>query len=148
MWEACHVQTISRRSMILGGTSAATLALGLPLRSSAREAVTVDEFRSLSARLTGVDASDLDVTAAAKVLGGLISTGHGAELAALIASGTSSGALANDIVAAWYSGRYDTSAGLAAFGLTNALLWRALDFTKPPGLCGGSTGYWAAPPQH
>jgi hypothetical protein len=40
-----------------------------------------------------------------------------------------------------------TAAGLAAFNLTDALVWNALDFTKAPGLCGGGTGYWAAPPQ-
>ena len=45
-----------------------------------------------------------------------------------------------------YSGSYDTSAGLASFGLTNALLWNALNFTKPPGVCGGQTGYWADAP--
>ncbi len=61
--------------------------------------------------------------------------------------GAISGTLADEIVAAWYSGSYATSAGLAAFNLTDALVWDALDFTKPPGLCGGATGYWAAPPQ-
>jgi len=144
---AFHVQTISRRGMILGGTSAATLALGFPLRSSARETVTVDEFRSLSARLTGAGLPDLDATATAKLLDGFMSRGRGAELAALIADGASSGALADEIVAAWYSGSYATAAGLAAFNLTDALVWDALDFTKPPSLCGGATGYWAAPPQ-
>ena len=57
-----------------------------------------------------------------------------------------SGALADDIVAAGYSGAYQTAAGLADFNLTHALVWRALDFTKPPGLCGGPTGYWADAP--
>ena len=31
--------------------------------------------------------------------------------------------------------------------LNEALLWNALDFTKPPGSCGGETGYWADAPQ-
>jgi hypothetical protein len=142
---AFHVQTISRRSMILGGTSAATLALGFPLRSAARELITLDEFLALSSRLTG--APNLDVTAASKLLDGFMSIGRSAELAELVASGASGGALADEIVAAWYSGSYVTSAGPAAFNLPDALVWRALDFTKPPGLCGGATGYWAAPPQ-
>src|SRR5512139_1531835 len=68
---AFHVQTISRRSMILGGTSAATLALGFPLRSAARELITLDEFLALSSRLTG--APNLDVTAASKLLDGFMS---------------------------------------------------------------------------
>ena len=140
------MQTISRRGIILGGTSAATFALGFPLRSIARETITLDEFLALSARLTGEP--DLDATAAAQLLGGFLSTGHGPELAAMIVEGGSGGAFANEIVAAWYSGRYATATGTAAFNLPDALLWRALDFTKPPGRCGGSTGYWANEPHH
>ena len=86
------------------------------------------------------------MTAAAKLLDGFMSMGRGAELAALIAGGASSGALADEIVAAWYSGSYATRTGVAAFNLTDALVWRALDFTKPPGRCGGPTGYWAHEP--
>lgn len=29
---------------------------------------------------------------------------------------------------------------------TDALVWAALPFTKPPGYCGGAFGYWADPP--
>ena len=139
------MHTISRRGMILGGAGA-TLALGFPFQSCARETIGLDEFLALSARLTG--APHLDASAAAKLLDGLLSTGHGAELAALIARGASSGTLADEIVAAWFSGSYATSAGAAAFNLPDALLWRALDFTKPPGRCGGATGYWANEPGH
>ena len=42
---------------------------------------------------------------------------------------------------------YQTGAGLASFGLANALLWDALNFTKPSGFCGGLTGYWGDAPQ-
>lgn len=102
------MQTISRRGMILGGASAATLALGFPLRSAARDTVTVDEFRSLSARLTEARLSDLDATAAAKLLDGFLSMGRSAELAALFAGGANNRTLADEIVAAWYSGSYAT----------------------------------------
>jgi hypothetical protein len=125
-----HVQGLSRRSVILGGASAATLAVAFPLRSAAQASLTVDQFRALSARLTGVGLSYLDPAATARLVDGFMS----------------SGALADDIVAAWYSGAYQTAAGLAEFNLTHALVWRALDFTKPPGLCGGPTGYWADAP--
>lgn len=140
--------TISRRSLILGGASAATMAVGFPLPAFAQETITVDEFRTVSARLTGADVTDLDETAAGKLLDGFISMGRGPELALLAAdAGMRAGKAADDIVAAWYSGNHDTSAGLATLGLTNALLWNALDFTKPPGHCGGQTGYWGDPPQ-
>jgi hypothetical protein len=139
--------TISRRSLILGGASAATtVAVGIRLPAGARETITVDQFRALSARLTGV--TELDATTAGKLLDGFISMGRGPDLARLAADpGVSGGTLADGIVAAWYSGDYDTRTGLVSFGLTNALLWNALDFTKPPGLCGGETGYWADAPQ-
>ena len=100
----------------------------------------------MSARLTGAGLWDLDPAATAKLLDGFNSLGRGADLVALAASGAVSGALAYEIVAAWYSGAYQTAAGLADFNLTHALVWRALDFTKPPGLCGGPTGYWADAP--
>ena len=74
--------------------------------------------------------------------------GRGADLARLAADpGAKAGPLADDIVAAWYSGNYQTAAGLASISLANALLWDALDFTKPSGFCGGLTGYWADAPQ-
>jgi hypothetical protein len=138
--------TISRRSFILGGASAA-MAVGLPLPAAALETITVDQFRALSARLTGTEMTDLDATTAGKLLDGFISMGRGPDLALLAADpGISTGTLANDVVAAWYSGAYATRAGLATLGLTNALVWNALNFTKPPGLCGGATGYWADAP--
>jgi hypothetical protein len=140
--------TISRRSLILGGASAATtVAVGMRLPAGARETITVDQFRALSATLTGASVTDLDAATAGKLLDGFISMGRGPDLVLLAADpGVSGGTLADDVVAAWYSGVYDTSAGLASFGLTNALLWNALNFTKPPGFCGGQTGYWADAP--
>jgi hypothetical protein len=139
---------ISRRSLILGGASAATtVAVGIRLPAGARETITVDQFRALSARLIGASVTELDATTAGKLLDGFISMGRGPDLALLAADpGVSGGTLADDVAAAWYSGSYDTSAGLASFGLTNALLWNALNFTKPPGVCGGQTGYWADAP--
>jgi hypothetical protein len=92
--------------------------------------------------------ADLDAAVAGQLLAGFVSLGRGAELLVLAADPkTRGGALANDVVAAWYSGDYATNKGAAAFDLTAALLWKSLDFAKPPGTCGGATGYWAEPPQ-
>ena len=30
---------------------------------------------------------------------------------------------------------------------TDAFMWTAMTYTKPMGVCGGVTGYWADPPQ-
>ena len=123
-------QTIARRSLIIGGASAATVAV-VPLSVSAQDTVTVDQFRALSARLTGVAVMDLDATAAGKLLDGFISMGRGGDLARFRADpGAIGGMLADDIVAAWYSGRYVTRAGAAAIDLRNALVWKALHFTS------------------
>jgi Membrane bound FAD containing D-sorbitol dehydrogenase len=139
--------SISRRNLVIGGASAAALAAGFPRSAGAQQSVTVDQFRALSARLTGAAVSDLDASMAGKLLDGFVSMGRGPVLARLAADpGSSTGTVADDIVAAWYSGTYDTPAGQAVAGFTDALLWNALAFTKPPGFCGGETGYWADPP--
>jgi hypothetical protein len=138
---------IARRTVLVAGASAAAAAL-VPLPARTQDSVTVDEFRALSARLTGVAMASLDAKAAGELLEGFVSMGRGGDLALLAAGRETGGAVANDIVAAWYSGHYATPAGAAAIDLTKALLWNALDFTKPRGVCGGPTGYWAEPYQN
>ena len=49
--------------------------------------------------------------------------------------------VANDLVAAWYSGMVDGKVVL----YTDALVWTAMAYSKPMGICGGVTGYWADP---
>jgi hypothetical protein len=138
--------TITRRDLIVGTTGGLTIAVGFPHLARPRETITLDEFRALSARLTGVDVASLDPTAAIKILDGFISLGRGPDLAALAAeAGANTGPLADSIVAAWYSGRYASRVGPATIDLNQALLWTVLDFTKPPGVCGGETGYWTDP---
>jgi hypothetical protein len=137
--------TITRRYLIVGGTSAATFAVGLSPAARTAETITVDEFRRLSAKLTGIGLASLDARAAGKLLDGFVSLGLGSDLAVLAADpAASTGKLANDVVAAWYSGR----AGAATIELNQALVWKVLDFTKPTGECGGETGYWAQPYQN
>ena len=140
--------TFSRRALILGGACALSAASAFPFFAGANETITVEEFRALSARLTGASLTDLNATAAAKLLDGFLSMERGADLARLAADpGARAGPLADDIVAAWYSGNYRTATGLASIGLPGALLWDALNFTKPSGFCGGLTGYWGDAPQ-
>ena len=122
--------SITRRSLVIGGTTAAALAAGFPLLVGAQETVTVDQFRALSARLTGAAASDLDASMAGELLDGFVSIGRGIAALGLLAAdpGLSTGPVADDIVAAWYSGTYETPAGPAVAGFIDALLWNALDF--------------------
>ena len=137
---------MSRRSLLLSGASlSATLAFGVS--PGAQPAISVEQFRTVSARLTESDIGALDSDKAKQILDGLISIGRGPGLS-LLASDTqvTTGTVADDIVAAWYSGTYETDLGEKLAAFNEALVWNALDFTKPFGSCGGDTGYWAEPP--
>lgn len=140
---------MTRRSLMLSGASMA-VAIGSGLRQGAhaQAPVTVEQFRSLSARLTGAALPDLDAGVARTLLDGFIANGRGPGLALLAGDpNVTTGTVADDIVAAWYSGVYDTPQGEALATFNDALVWNALDFTKPFGTCGGETGYWSEPPQ-
>jgi hypothetical protein len=137
----------TRRDLLLGVAAAISAAgtSGFPRELYADTTVTVERFLALSQTLTS--ASGLDAGVAKTLLGGFLAAGNGPALAALIAGGDRAGPLANAIVAAWYSGLYDSGTGKQAVAMfTDALLWNALAFTKPPGFCGGATGYWAQAP--
>jgi hypothetical protein len=141
--------TMNRRDAILMSLVAALVsasATGFPTALFARADLTVDQFLQLSERLTG--ASGLDPDVAKTLLGGFVATGHAAALADLARSDpVSASALADAIVAAWYSGLYETGKGPAVSDFNGALVWNALGFTKPFANCGGEIGYWAEPPE-
>ena len=140
---------LTRRDAILGGLAAAVAAAGtagFPATVFAQANVTVDQFLALSQKLT--DTTGPDNAVAEKLLGGFLATGHGPELEKLVGqSFVSFTPLTDAIVAAWYSGVYDTGSGEAVADFTGALVWDALTYSKPFGECGGATGYWADPPQ-
>jgi len=149
--ETVVTASLSRRYFLLAGVGAAIAAAGaggFPAALVAQSSVSVEEFLALSEKLTGV--KTLGANVARTLLGGFLATGHGAALAELVkedADITSHTELANAIVAAWYSGVYDNGSGEAVAAFTDALVWSALTFTKPWGVCGGTTGYWGEPPQ-
>ncbi|MCB1500915.1 MAG: hypothetical protein KDK07_14175 [Bauldia sp.] len=144
---------LSRRDVILASVGAAIAAVGsagFPAALFAQSAVTPEQFLAISERLTGK--SDLDADVATTLLGGFLATGHGTELARLADETFDAFTpLADAIVAAWYSGVFDTvedgkpAQRVAAF--TEALVWEAMTFSKPFAECGGETGYWADPPE-
>lgn len=137
----------TRRDVLLAGLAAAIAAAevaGFPAALFAAAPVTLDQFMALSAKLT--EAADLDPTIGEKYLGGFLASGQSEGLAKLVAGGNVR-ELAAAIVAAWYSGVYDSGKGQAVAGFEQALLWRAMSFTKPFADCGGETGYWSKPPE-
>lgn len=140
---------ITRRALMAAGLCLSAAAAGrLEAVAAAPEPMTVDQFRVLSAALTGVDLRALDVDLARTYLSAFLSTGRAAELARLAAEpGAAAGPLAGEIVAAWYSGVCRTAQGEVLATFNDALIWSALDFTKPFGSCGGETGYWSDAPR-
>ena len=140
---------LTRRDAILRSVAAAVASAGMtgfPTGLFAQAELTADQFLQLSERLTGTSGLDQDV--AKTLLGGFVATGHGSALADLARSDPVPGSpLADAIVAAWYSGLYETSKGPAVSDFNGALVWNALSFTKPFANCGGEIGYWSNPPE-
>jgi hypothetical protein len=126
---------------------------------SAVAAVPVEQFATLSAKLTGYPPGDPTVaatllaalatpsrSASLKQLAALVSVTPDAQLdSALRAQGLD--AIANELVAAWYSGVVKNGDSEQLVLYTDALVWSAMTFSKPMGLCGGAFGYWSSPPQ-
>jgi Membrane bound FAD containing D-sorbitol dehydrogenase len=127
----------------------------------------IDRFLALSVLLTGFEALDrgqgqiyLDALRASadqsKALDDLyVKAGYSSEsrpgsLADLEAKGIFADdrltAVADAIILNWYTGVYDGATGPEVATYTEALTWRALDYTNPPSLCGGSPGFWAEKP--
>ena len=152
-----------RRKLLHALASLYALGLTHPLNAASEpasnSALPVARFAALSATLTGYPAADPSV--AAKLLAAfdaparraslerlatLVATTADAQLdAALRAHGLD--ALANELVAAWYSGVVKNGDSQQLVLYTDAYIWNAMTFSKPMGLCGGAFGYWSNPPQ-
>jgi hypothetical protein len=152
-----------RRKLLhaLAGLSALSLTypLGAAPEPAADAAMPLEKFAVLSATLTGYPAADPSVTArlfaafatparraSLERLATVVLTTPDAQLdAALRAQGLD--ALANELVAAWYSGVVKNGDSEQLVLYTDAYVWNAMTFSKPMGLCGGAFGYWSKPPQ-
>ena len=96
---------------------------------------------------------------AERLMEALVASGRGAELARLLVEGaeTADDGLSRDLIVAWYSGIHPVQPGDTGDGVTgartevvatyvDALIWEALDFAHPPGVCSGAPGHWGRPP--
>jgi hypothetical protein len=135
--------TLTRRGLLSAVSAMSVLSLSQwPERAFAAE-LDVDAFFALSQELVGQ--SDLSKDLATKMLSAFSASDRADRVSAL-AAGESDDELANSIVASWYTGESPDPDDLEVLTYTDALIWQAMDYTKPMAYCGGAMGYWADPP--
>ena len=112
---------------------------------AAPQAVPVEPFVELSARLTGFRADTLDRRFAIALAQALAAAGHQSALEALLADDECAGCSATeiDIISAWYSGVLPEPSGAVVGTLHEALIWQAVPFATPPSICAPG---WEEPP--
>jgi hypothetical protein len=151
---------IDRRTLLksLAGVAAA-LATGRASAASAQSTLSAAQFEALSTTLTANAPSEsADVAqmfaafatperrVALTRLARIVADTTASQLdTALRSSGLE--VVANDLVAAWYSGVVGAGKNAKLVLYTDAYVWSAMTFSKPMGVCGGVTGYWAKPPE-
>src|SRR3954470_12743979 len=146
---------LRRRDLLI---TAALLAAVRPGRSIAAAAIDPVRFQAISAKLCGVALDDLEFAKAieTELLGDtvpadllalldLVAATPSASLDAAI-SGHGLDALANRIVAVWYSGMTGLLGAVRVLSFTSAAAWTATGYAKPPAYCGPQFGDWAEPP--
>ena len=136
--------SLSRRSFaLLCGCAAAAAALG----AAVPETPQLERLVKLSAALTGFPASALDARFAAQLAAALAANGRASELERWLNGPDGEfEELETEIIAAWYSGVLPTSAGPTVGAFREALVWAALGFATPPGVCAAPWD-WSKPPQ-
>jgi hypothetical protein len=145
---------VDRRTVL----HALTALAAAPAFAQGTAAPNAAQFAALSAALTGYAAPDAQTAAAMQkafatparrtqlaALAKLVAATKPADLDAAL-RGAKLETLANDLVAAWYSGIVTNGSAQQLVLYTNAYVWTAMTYSKPMGVCGGVTGYWAKPP--
>lgn len=122
-------------------------------------AARTDRLIYIGAELTGVPATAIDPAMAGHLMRAFLAAGRGAEFARLLAEEAeiTDDALTRDLIVALYSGIHPVQPGDPDNGITrartevvatyvDALIWQALDFARPQGVCSGIPGHWSLPP--
>ena len=135
---------LSRRSFALYcGSATVAAAFGATVPETPESGL----FQKLSAALTGLPAAALDAQFAQELAATLAAGGRIGELERrLRAPGSEFGDLETEIIAAWYSGILPTPSGPMVGTFRDALIWAALGFATPPGVCAAPQD-WSKPPE-
>lgn len=104
------------------------------------------QFITLSAQLTGRQPQDLDQEVAVRLFRIFERRGLTLRLAQLARNPSRHPVLAQELIAAWYTGVCLTASGSSVVAFNEALLWDVADFLHAPSTCGGPTNYWSRPP--
>ena len=138
--------SVRRRDLLLTGLSAATATW--PQLGWTQTTWSLPEFLAVSARLTGFPVAQLSTSAGAVLLKSFQERGVLPAPSTVSATAPLPPAApwSQAVVAAWYSGVYETPAGPRVATHDEALMWHSADFMHPPGQCGGGFGYWSEAP--
>ena len=131
----------TRRRMLSAVSALSVLSLSQwPIRALAKDL----DFLALSEKLTTQKGLSKDIAGA---MHNAYSAIHKQDALDQLAAGGENADLANAVVASWYTGESPDPDSLSVLTYTDALIWTAMDYTKPMAYCGGETGYWADPPE-
>lgn len=136
--------TLSRRSLLSAASAFSVLSLSQWPTGAFAAGMDIDAFTLLSQKLVQQDKLSSDI--AGKMLSAFEDISATDRLAKL-AQGDTDTEIANSIVSAWYTGESPNPDDLQVLTYTDALIWDAMDYTKPMAYCGGAMGYWADPPE-
>jgi hypothetical protein len=134
-----------RRALFLRCVALTGLALWPTLGKSAPR-FGLKQFIALSAQLTGRQPQDLDPEMAVRLFRIFEHRGLSLRLAQLARSPSRHPVLAQELIAAWYTGVCWTASGSTVLAFNEALLWDVAEFLHAPSTCGGPTNYWSRPP--
>ncbi|EPX83580.1 sugar dehydrogenase complex small subunit [Salipiger mucosus] len=142
---AANTPSLTRRKFLSTMTAVSALsALQFPAGAFAA-GMEPPDFLAFSEKLTRQEGLDQDI--ASVMLKAFSGLGRGDDIAAMVAGDTDDDDLANAIVSAWYTGESPDPEDLDVLTYTDALVWQAVDFSKPMASCGGGMGYWSDPPE-
>ena len=136
--------TLSRRSLLSAASAFSVLSLSQWPTGAFAAGMDIDAFTLLSQKLVQQDKLSSDI--AGKMLSAFEDISATDRLAKL-AQGDADTEIANSVVSAWYTGESPNPDDLQVLTYTDALIWDAMDYTKPMAYCGGAMGYWADPPE-
>lgn len=146
-------ELVLRRRDLLA--TAALIAVARPAFAAPAPAIDPTRFQAISSKLCGVTLDDLEFAQA--IENDLSADADLAALVDLVAATPPAGldeaisargldALADGLVAIWYSGMTGPPNAPRVLSFTSAAAWTAIGYTKPPTWCGPRFGAWADPP--